>query len=142
MEGTDNRVIFASGTAFPSYAIVSTDEVRIPGQGNNMYIFPGLGKGSILAKSTQISDGMIYEASKALADSLTPEESNQGWLYPSLARIREVSVAVAAAVIEQALKEGVSQEEHLQQLSREDLLEYVSSSMWTPMQEMYSVSRM
>jgi malic enzyme len=141
MEGTDNRVIFASGTAFPSYTVASTGEVRIPGQGNNMYIFPGLGKGSILAKATHISDRMIYEASKALADSLTPEELSQGWLYPSLVRIREVSVIVAAAVIEQALKEGASQQEELKQLSYQELLEYVSSNMWSPTQEVYGASR-
>jgi malate dehydrogenase (oxaloacetate-decarboxylating)(NADP+) len=141
MEGTDNRVIFASGTAFPSYTVASTGEVRIPGQGNNMYIFPGLGKGSILAKSTRISDRMIYEASKALADSLTPNELGQGWLYPSLVRIREVSVIVAVAVIEQALREGVSQQEELKQLSHQELLAFVSSSMWTPTQEVYGASR-
>ncbi|KAG1443076.1 hypothetical protein G6F57_018217 [Rhizopus arrhizus] len=50
MEATENRVIFASGTAFPSYTIPSTGQVCIPGQGNNMYIFPGLGLGSVLAQ--------------------------------------------------------------------------------------------
>ncbi len=132
MEATDNRVIFASGTAFPSYTIASTGEVRIPGQGNNMYIFPGLGLGSVLAKPTSISDGMIYSASKALADSLTTEELGQGWLYPSLVRIREVSAIVATAVIEQAFKESLSSEQELETMSHEELIQYVESNMWTP----------
>lgn len=141
MEGTDNRVIFASGTAFPSYTVASTGEVRIPGQGNNMYIFPGLGFGAVLARPTSVSDGMIYSASKALADSLTPEELSQGWLYPSLTRIRKVSAIVATAVIEQAFKEGLSDNTELQAKSHDELIEYVASNMWTPTQEGYGSSR-
>ncbi|KAL9554631.1 hypothetical protein PS6_003313 [Mucor atramentarius] len=138
MEATENRVIFASGTAFPSYTVQSTGEVRIPGQGNNMYIFPGLGFAGVLAKPTMISDGMIYSASKALADSLTSEELSQGWLYPSLIRIRQVSAIVAAAVIEQSIKEGLCQrEQELKPLSHKELLDYVTSEMWTPTQEGY-----
>ncbi|CAO3632233.1 unnamed protein product [Mucor hiemalis] len=134
MEATNNRVIFASGTAFPSYTVASTGEVRIPGQGNNMYIFPGLGLGAVLVQPTSISAGMIYSASKALADSLTPEELGQGWLYPSLVRIREVSAVVATAVIEQAFKEGLSNHEELQTKSHEELIKYVESNMWAPTQ--------
>jgi malic enzyme len=141
MEGTDNRVIFASGTAFPSYTVASTGEVRIPGQGNNMYIFPGLGFGAVLAQPSSISDGMIYIASMALAGSLTPEEIGQGWLYPSLIRIREVSTIVATAVIEQSFKEGLSNNKELQAKSHDELIEYVASSMWTPTQEGYGSSR-
>ncbi|OBZ86710.1 NADP-dependent malic enzyme [Choanephora cucurbitarum] len=100
MEATENRVIFASGTAFPSYTIPNTGEVCIPGQGNNMYIFPGLGLGSVLSKTRSISDSMVYHASVALADSLTEQERSQGWLYPSLTRIREVSATVATAIFE------------------------------------------
>lgn len=137
MEGTDNRVIFASGTAFPSYTVPTTGEVRIPGQGNNMYIFPGLGFGAVLAQPSSISDGMIYTASKALADSLTPEELKQGWLYPSLVRIREVSAIVAASVIVQAIKEGLSSNKEIETMSYDSLIEYVTSNMWSPTQEDY-----
>ncbi|KAI8079506.1 uncharacterized protein B0P05DRAFT_603805 [Gilbertella persicaria] len=135
MEATENRVIFASGTAFPSYTIPSTGKVRIPGQGNNMYIFPGLGLGSVLAKVKSVSDNMIYSASVALADSLTTEELSQGWLYPSLVRIRQVSATVATAVIEQALSEGLSDAEELAQFSHDALLDYVANHMWTPTED-------
>lgn len=131
MEATGDRVIFASGTAFPSYT--TTDgKVCVPGQGNNMYIFPGLGLGAILAKSSTISDAMIFSASKALAYSLTQEETKKGWLYPHLMRIREVSGAVAAAVIEQSVKEGTCQNQELKNLSKESLLAYVKKHMWSP----------
>lgn len=136
MEATNNRVIFASGTAFPSYT--TTDgRVCVPGQGNNMYIFPGLGLGSILAKTSRISDRMIYSASKALADALTSEELKQGWLYPAISRIREVSAIVATSVIQQSIQEGLCGEEPLKALSYEQLLEHVSVKMWTPTQDAY-----
>ncbi|KAI9019307.1 hypothetical protein CLU79DRAFT_759642 [Phycomyces nitens] len=138
MEATDNRVIFASGTAFPAYTIASTGEIRIPGQGNNMYVFPGLGLGAILARSTVISDNMIYAASKALADSLTAEERGNGWLYPSLTRIREVSATVAAAVCQESVSEDSAQSEEIKAItSHDELVQYVSERMWSPTQDNY-----
>ncbi|KAI8989397.1 malic enzyme [Pilobolus umbonatus] len=131
MKATNNQVIFASGTAFPAYTIPSTGEVRYPGQGNNMYVFPGLGLGAILAKPQYISNRMIFEASKALADSLTPTEISNGWLYPSLKRIREVSTIIATAVCNEALRENVASAEDVIQ-NQDNLLEYVSSHMWFP----------
>ncbi|KAG0179089.1 hypothetical protein DFQ29_002531 [Apophysomyces sp. BC1021] len=139
MKATDDRVIFASGTAFPAYT-TAEGEVKIPGQGNNMYIFPGLGLGAVLARPTQISDGMIYRAATALADSLTEEERSKGWLYPALTRIRQVSAIVAAYVCEEALKEGLAQAEEIQSLSHEQLVEYVTAHMWSPTKEIYGAS--
>lgn len=136
MEATDERVIFASGTAFPSYKSKKTGEIRHPGQGNNMYIFPGLGLGGVLAHPKHMSDKMIYVTSKALADSLTEEETKQGWLYPSIDRIREVSAAVAVAVCRQSLDEGTATSESVLKFKddpkSDELLKYVKSKMWTP----------
>lgn len=139
MEATNNNVIFASGTAFPAYVIQSTGEVRYPGQGNNMYIFPGLGLGVCLSKCKHISDHMIYETSRALADSLTEEEIAKGWLYPSLKRIRQVSAIIAAAVCEEALRDNLAQNEELvsRQGNREEIVKYVTSHMWTPTSDNY-----
>lgn len=131
MEATRDKVIFASGTAFPTYTS-SSGKVCIPGQGNNMYIFPGLGLGAILSKCSTISDHMIYSASKALAYSLTTEEVNQGLIYPNLMCIREVSAAVAAAVIGQSIIEGTCQQLGLKKMSKEVLLEFVLDHMWLP----------
>ncbi|KAI8377631.1 uncharacterized protein BYT42DRAFT_614297 [Radiomyces spectabilis] len=133
MESTEYRVIFASGTAFPAYTIPSTGEVRIPGQGNNMYIFPGVGLGATLARPSYISDRMMFVAAKALADSLTPEELAQGWLYPSLQRIRTVSAEVAAAVCEEACREKVAKNKQLAACSsRDEILQYIIARMWSP----------
>ncbi|KAI8341417.1 hypothetical protein BC941DRAFT_459791 [Chlamydoabsidia padenii] len=142
MQATHHRVIFASGTAFPSFTEPDTGKLHVPGQGNNMYIFPGLGLGAVLARPVSISDRMIYMASKALADSLTPEEIAQGWLYPSLQRIRQVSALVATAVCEEALAEGVAQEQDkIGSKSHDELVEYVFSQMWSPVNDAYGTSR-
>jgi malate dehydrogenase (oxaloacetate-decarboxylating)(NADP+) len=64
-----------------------------------MYIFPGIGLGSILSKSRHVSDAMVEQASLALANSLDGEERKAGLVYPRLTRIRDVSAEVALAVV-------------------------------------------
>ncbi|KAI8975413.1 malic enzyme, NAD binding domain-containing protein [Mycotypha africana] len=135
MEATKETVIFASGTAFPPYTIQSTNEIKYPGQGNNMYIFPGLGLGGVVSKTKFITNTMIYEAAKALANSLTEDEIAQGWLYPSLKRIREVSAKVATAVCEQAIREKLATSKELLEANRnknEGILSFVKANMWSP----------
>ncbi|ORZ25665.1 malic enzyme [Absidia repens] len=140
MYNTDERVIFASGTAFPPYTS-SSGKVVTAGQGNNMYIFPGLGLGTLVAKSKLVSDGMIFAASEGLAGTLSLDDLEQGAIYPSLARIREVSTKVAAAVCRQALAENLATNPALLELSNnhqqssssaldQSILEYVESTMW------------
>jgi malate dehydrogenase (oxaloacetate-decarboxylating)(NADP+) len=73
-----------------------------PGQGNNMYIFPGLGLGALLAKASRVTDSMVEQASVALAGSLDPEERAAGLVYPRLDRIREISSRIALAVVRAA----------------------------------------
>jgi malate dehydrogenase (oxaloacetate-decarboxylating)(NADP+) len=138
MKATNDKVIFASGTAFPPYTIESTGEVRYPGQGNNMYIFPGLGLGACLARPKNISDRMIYQAAKALAESLSEEERAKGWLYPSLKRIRPISALVAAAVCQEAKDENLAMSEAIQKCqSHQDIVDYVTRHMWSPTNDSY-----
>ncbi|OBZ87729.1 NADP-dependent malic enzyme [Choanephora cucurbitarum] len=129
MKATDNKAIFASGTAFPAYIDPETKKKYIPGQGNNMFVFPGLGLGSILSKTTSVSDDMLNSAAKALANSLTPEEVERGLIYPSLARIREVSSVVATAVIEQTMNEKLAK---IDQIPEKQIKSFVESHMWSP----------
>ena len=62
-----------------------------PGQGNNMYIFPGIGLGTILSKAKHVSDAMVEQASIALSSSVNDEEKQAELVYPRLTRIREIS---------------------------------------------------
>ncbi|KAJ2341994.1 hypothetical protein GGF43_006039 [Coemansia sp. RSA 2618] len=112
MRCTNNRVLFASGTAFPEYTVPETGEVRVPGQGNNMYVFPPIGLGAVLCRPTRITDTMIFAVSKALAGSLNEQERALGELYPRIDRIRDVAARLTAAFITQAVREGNVRDQH------------------------------
>lgn len=109
---SEGRVIFASGSPFPP--VEYNGKTIKAGQGNNMYIFPGLGLGSIVCGATSVSEDMILSAAKALADYIPEEQMKQTRdLYPSLRDIREISVRLAVAVCEQAAREGLTRVENV-----------------------------
>ncbi|KAG5648302.1 hypothetical protein DXG03_004874 [Asterophora parasitica] len=100
---TSGSVIFASGS--PYKPLEFEGKVYEPGQGNNMYIFPGIGMGAILAKARHVTDEMVEQAAIALSESLTQEEEDAGLVYPRLARIREISAQIAKTVVRAAQKD-------------------------------------
>jgi malate dehydrogenase (oxaloacetate-decarboxylating)(NADP+) len=109
IDWTEGTVIFASGSPFPSYTPPNGGGTTYhPGQGNNVYIFPGLGKGAILAKARIITDEMVYSSAVALANSLNAEEIAAGLIYPKIDRVRDASIVVAREVMKAARREGVS----------------------------------
>ncbi|KAF8464875.1 hypothetical protein BDZ91DRAFT_795375 [Kalaharituber pfeilii] len=130
MKWTDGKVIFASGSPFPAYTHNGVEHV--PGQGNNMYVFPGIGLGAILCQTTHITQDMIYASAAGLAKSLNEEEKAKGWLYPDLRRIREVSVIVAREVIRAAQAGNLDRKKTLQKLNDEELDEFIRKSMYDP----------
>ena len=69
-----------------------------------MYIFPGLGLAAILAKASSVTDSMVEASSLGLADALTPEEHQEGLIYPRVERIRDISAHIAVQVIRSAQK--------------------------------------
>jgi malate dehydrogenase (oxaloacetate-decarboxylating)(NADP+) len=93
---TDGRAVFASGSPFDP--VVLDDKKFIPSQGNNAYIFPGLGLGIVASGAGRVTNGMLLAAAGALANELSEAELQEGRIYPALARIREVSVKIAKAV--------------------------------------------
>jgi malate dehydrogenase (oxaloacetate-decarboxylating)(NADP+) len=130
---TEGRCLFASGSPFP--ALEYKGETLEPGQGNNMYVFPGIGLGAILSKSVNVTQSMIYASGKALSESLLPEEIEKNWLYPDVRRIRDVSVVVTCGVIRAAQEAQVDRELVLRELSDKDLAEYVRKRMYDPFTE-------
>ncbi|RPB18621.1 hypothetical protein L211DRAFT_901793 [Terfezia boudieri ATCC MYA-4762] len=130
MKWTDGKVIFASGSPFPAYTHNGVE--HIPGQGNNMYVFPGIGLGAILCQSTHISQDMIYASAAGLAKSVNDEEKAKGWLYPDLRRIREVSVVVAREVIRAAQAGNLDRKKNLQRLNDAELDEFIKKAMYDP----------
>ncbi|KAF8205441.1 malic enzyme [Mycena galopus ATCC 62051] len=127
---TDGRVLFASGSPF--HELEHKGRVMYPGQGNNMYIFPGLGLGAILARCSSVSDSMVEASSLGLANSLTKEESALGLLYPAIERIREISAGIAVAVIRAAQEADVDRHPEFRSMSDAELLTFVNGKMWNP----------
>ncbi|KIY53284.1 malic enzyme [Fistulina hepatica ATCC 64428] len=127
---TNGSVLFASGSPFDE--IKRNGKTLYPGQGNNMYIFPGLGLGSILSEASAITDAMVEAASYGLAESLTKEERAQDLLYPRIERIREISAFIAAQVIATAQKAGVAHNEKLRGKPLSELVDYAKGKMWYP----------
>jgi len=97
-----------------------------------MYVFPGIGLGTILSKATTVTQSMIYASATSLSTSLNPSEVSQGWLYPEIDRIRDVSVVVAMGVIRAAQEAGVDREQNIKGMEDEELEKWVRSKMYDP----------
>jgi len=130
---TEGRVLFASGSPFPSMEY--NGKLLTPGQGNNMYVFPGIGLGAILSKATSVTQDMIYASAESLSTSLNEQERADGWLYPDIRRIREVSVVVTRGVIRAAQQNGVDRNIELRNFSDEELDAYIIDSMYNPFKD-------
>jgi malate dehydrogenase (oxaloacetate-decarboxylating)(NADP+) len=106
---TDGRAIFASGSPFDPVEI--GNRRFVPGQGNNAYIFPGVGLGVIASRSRVVTDDMFLAAAYSLAGQVADYDLDQGLIYPKLSRIREVSARIAADVATIAYDKGYAQRE-------------------------------
>ena len=127
---TDCKAIVATGSPFPPVEC-GGKRVHI-GQGNNAFVFPGIGFGAVLARAREISDRMILGAAYALDEQVGERHFEKGLVYPEIREMREVSVHVAARVIRHAVEEGLAQDERVQGLDVAALLDYVRGRFWEP----------
>ena len=101
---SDGRALFACGSPFDPVTL--DGRTFVPRQGNNSYIFPGVGLGAIASRMTRITDEMFLVAARTLASQVSEADLAAGSLYPALAQIREVSAQIAAAVAGTAYAQG------------------------------------
>ena len=103
---SDGRALFACGSPFDPVTL--DGRTLVPRQGNNSYIFPGVGLGAIVCGTTRITSEMFMAAAHTLAARVTDQDLEQGSLYPPLKDIREVSAHIAAAVADVAYRRGLA----------------------------------
>jgi malate dehydrogenase (oxaloacetate-decarboxylating)(NADP+) len=103
---TQGRAIFAGGSPFARCVI--DGRTFAPGQGNNAYIFPGVGLGLLTCRARSVTDDMFLAAATALAKEVSQADLEAGRVYPRLTRIREVSLSIAEAVIQVARRQGLA----------------------------------
>jgi malate dehydrogenase (oxaloacetate-decarboxylating)(NADP+) len=122
---TEGRALFACGS--PYDPVKFNGNSFVPRQGNNSYIFPGVGLGVIASGSRLVTDEMFMAAAHTLANSVSEADLRQGSLYPALPRIREVSAQIGAAVADVAYQRGLADGP-----PPNDLIGYVQSQMYDP----------
>jgi len=127
---TEGRAIFASGSPFD--AVTLNGKTYVPGQGNNAYVFPGVGLGIIACGARHVTDEMFSAAAKVLAGEVSEEDLKQGCIYPPLRKIRAVSAVIASAVAEVAYKQELATEP-----KPSDMLAYMKSQQYQPDYESY-----
>jgi malate dehydrogenase (oxaloacetate-decarboxylating)(NADP+) len=122
---TQGRALFACGSPYDPVRLEG--ETFVPRQGNNSYIFPGVGLGAIASGTRRITDEMFMGAALALAHLVSEADLAQGSLYPALPRIREVSAQIAAKVAEVAYTRRLASGQ-----APHDVLAHVKSHMYEP----------
>ena len=122
---TQGTAVFASGSPFTP--VHYEGRTFVPGQGNNAYIFPGLGLGVIASRARRITGNMFYTAARTLAGHVRQEQLDKGCIYPPLTDIRRVSSAIALAVAQVAYDEGLAQEP-----KPDDLASHIQAQVYNP----------
>ena len=104
----------------------------MPGQGNNVYIFPGVGLGALASAAREITDAMMLASAETLAAQVTNDDLTLGRVYPSLTRIRTVSHKIAVAVATEAWRSGLAG-----RLRPQDIEADIQSRMFDPVYRDY-----
>jgi malate dehydrogenase (oxaloacetate-decarboxylating)(NADP+) len=127
---TSGRAVFASGSPFDPVFI--DGKKLVPGLGNNVYIFPGVGLGIVVSESKRVTNEMFLAAARALASEVTEADLAEGRIYPPLKRIRAVSLTIAIATAKVAYDQGLAAAPE-----RDDLRSHIRAQMFEPVYRSY-----
>jgi len=122
---TDGRALVATGSPFAP--VHHAGRVHVPGQANNVFVFPGVGLGAIVSQAREITDAMFLAAARAVAAAVSPERLAQGALFPAVSELRPVSRAVAAAVAREAFASRPQPPP-----SESEIASTIEAAMWYP----------
>lgn len=131
------NIVFASGSPFENVDL-GNGKIGHVNQANNMYLFPGIGLGALVAGARFITDGMLQAAAECLASYMTDDEIQKGILYPSINSIRDITAEVGAAVLRAAIAEELAEghndvgPKELAAMSKDKMVQYVKDNMWYP----------
>jgi malate dehydrogenase (oxaloacetate-decarboxylating)(NADP+) len=103
---SDGRAVFASGSPFPPAEIAGRRFV--PGQGNNVYIFPAMGMAVFATEASRVTEEMFIVAARALAEQVTDENLSMGLIYPPQSRILDASLRVAERIAACIFDQGLA----------------------------------
>ena len=122
---TDGRALVGTGSPFPRVTMGTTTHTIT--QVNNLYLFPGLGRGAVAVRATKVSDGMLSAAATAIGSLTSLDGTASGALLPPLGRAPDVADVVALAVARQAVAEGLARE-----LDDDEIVDAVTAHTWRP----------
>lgn len=122
---SQGQAIFSSGSPFAP--VHYEGRLLVPGQGNNAYIFPGVGLGVLASRARHVSDSMFSAAARVLANCVEESDLALGRVYPALSQIRQVSRKIAEEVARVAFAEGVAEPQETESIEN-----LVGSMIWEP----------
>ena len=131
---TDGRALVATGSPFAPVPLPG--ETREVAQANNVFVFPGLGLGAIVAEARAVTDGMLLAAARTVAAAVSDARLAAGALMPPIGGLRALARAVAIAVAEEARRAGVAGVG-----SEQDLEADVDAATWWPAYVPYTRGR-
>ncbi|UCG16340.1 MAG: NAD-dependent malic enzyme [Phycisphaerales bacterium] len=125
IEWTGGQAIVATGSPFPD--VEYNGRRYVIGQGNNVFIFPGVGMGAVVSEAREITNEMFEIASATMAECVSPDRLDAGAIYPHQDELREVSFRIACAVVKYA------SDHHLGRNIPDDKIEdVVRAATWYP----------